>query len=68
LRYGLRVEMKRQINMCQFWNSFINSYQRVDILGVVLTYTTLDVAVLSTQYAVGAFIIMSLIVYYIWDI
>ena len=53
--------------MCQLWNSFINSYQRVEILGVVLTYTTLVVAVLSTQYAVGAFITMSLILYYIWD-
>ena len=49
--------------MCQLWNSFVNSYQRVEILGVVLTYTTLVVAVLSTRYAVGAFIILSFILY-----
>jgi len=61
------LKCKDKINMCQLWNCFINSYQRVEILGVVLTYTTLVVAVLSTQYAVDAFITMSLILYYIWD-
>jgi hypothetical protein len=40
---------------------------RVEMLGVVLTYTTLVVAVLSTQFAVGAFNTMSLILYCIWD-